>query len=103
MSTSNETEKRDKPKVLELSIRATNGAIWDTEKFDSKDKVEHVRDRAVKHFVKKEEMSEGEYEIALLHDGVAQPPLDPAERLEDVGVHDHSHLVLVPKEPQVDG
>ena len=96
-------EKKEKSKELELSIRATNNAVWDTEKFDNTDKVSRVRDRSVKHFIKKSDMSEGEYDLCILKGGVAQPALDPSARLKDADVHNHSKLVLVAKKPQVDG
>ena len=98
-----ETEGTKAPEELELKIQATNGEIWDTEKFDDKQKVEHVIKRSVEHFVKERVMAEGEYDLCRLHGGVAQPPLDPGARLKDAGVENHDHLVLVPKEPQVDG
>jgi hypothetical protein len=104
MSTETEaSESRQAPKELELKIQATNGDIWDTEKFDDKDKVERVIKRSVAHFVKKGVMAEGEYDLCRMHKGVAQPPLDPSARLKDTDVKNHDHLVLVPKEPQVDG
>ncbi|HEY2053154.1 MAG TPA: hypothetical protein VGH14_04370 [Solirubrobacterales bacterium] len=99
----NETEGKKAPEELELKIQATNGDIWDTEKFDDKQKVEHVIKRSVKHFVDKGVMSEGEYDLCRLHKGTAQPPLDPSARLRDAGVENHDHLVLVPAEPQTDG
>jgi hypothetical protein len=98
-----ETEGKKAPEELELKIQATNGDIWDTEKFDDKQKVEHVIKRSVAHFVKKRVMTEGEYDLCRIHKGTAQPPLDPSARLRDAGVENHDHLVLVPTQPQTDG
>jgi hypothetical protein len=98
-----ETENRKAPEELDLKIQATNGDVWDTEKFDDKQKVERVIKRSVKHFVEKGVMSEGGYDLCRLDKGTAQPPLDPSARLRDAGVENHDHLVLVPAEPQTDG
>ncbi|MGH2937961.1 MAG: hypothetical protein ACRDPE_07565 [Solirubrobacterales bacterium] len=46
-----ETEGKKRPEELDLKIQATNGDTWDTEKFDDKEKVEHVIKRSVKHFI----------------------------------------------------
>jgi len=88
---------------LQLTIRASNGSPWSTDRFHTDAKVEHVTDVAVKHFVKEKVMAPGEYELVLVVDGTAQPPLAPTEKLEDVGVADGSLLALVSSEPHVDG
>ncbi len=88
---------------LDLVIRATNGAPWETHEFKDDDTVEEVIRKAVKHFVKAKIMTEGEYDLVLVVDGAARPPLHPGDRLEDVDVASGSVLALVPHEPQVDG
>lgn len=103
MTTAEKTEKDSKPKHVELIVRATNGDIWKTKQFKINDTVGEVRDKAVKHFVAKGSMADGDYDLALIMDGQAQPPLDPDDRLEDTDVRSGSELVLVAKEPQVDG
>jgi hypothetical protein len=90
------------PKHLDLTIRATNGAGWE-HRFKPDDTVDEVIDRAVRHFVAKKIMAPGEYDLALIADGVAQPPLNPSDRLRDTAVRDESVLVLVNRQPQVDG
>jgi hypothetical protein len=102
-TTTTETEGTRAPEELELKIAATNGDVWDTERFDDKQKVEHVTKASVKHFVDKGVMAEGEYDLCRIHKDIAQPPLDPSARLRDAGVENHDHLVLVPAEPQTDG
>lgn len=98
-----EAEGKKGPKEFELKIQATNGEVWDTEKFNDQQKVEHVIKRALAHFIKKGVMADGEYDLCRLYNGTAQPPLDPNARLKDAGVENHDHLVLVPAEPQTDG
>jgi hypothetical protein len=98
-----ETEDKKAPAKLKLKIQATNGDIWNTDKFGDKQKVEHVIERSVKHFVDKGVMAEGEYDLCRIHKGTAQPQLDPSARLRDAGVENHDHLVLVPTQPQTDG
>lgn len=92
------TEKR-----LNLTIRATNGATWTTEEFGTNTKVKHVIAKSVDHFVAEGAMSAGDYRLALVVDGQAQPPLDEEAKLEDTDVTDDALLVLVAREPQVDG
>jgi hypothetical protein len=91
-----------KNKSLDLKISATNGATWETADFKTKDKVGHVARKAVKHFVHKGVMDDGDYALALLEHG--QPRvLDDADTLAGAGVHDHAKLALVNRAPQVDG
>jgi len=92
------TEKR-----LNLTIRATNGATWPTDEFKTNTNVKHVIEKAVAHFVEESAMSEGDYRLALVVNGQAQPPLNEEAKLEDTDVKDGSLLVLVAREPQVDG
>jgi hypothetical protein len=88
---------------LQLTIRASNGSPWNTDRFHDDAKVEHVIDVAVKHFVKEKVMAPGEYELVLVVDGTAQPPLAPTEKLDVAGVADGSLLALISSEPHVDG
>jgi hypothetical protein len=90
-------------KDLNLTIRATNGANWPTDEFRTNTKVKQVVKKAVDHFVADGAMSPGDYRLALVVDGQAQPPLDEEAQLGDVGVEDGALLVLVPRQPQVDG
>lgn len=91
-----------KSKTLILAIRATNGATWVTDQFHSNQKLGHVAKKAIDHFVDEGAMADGDYAIALLHDG--EPVvLSDADKLEDAGVTENATLVLVTREPQVDG
>lgn len=92
------TEKR-----LNLTVRATNGATWTTDEFRTNTKVKHVIEKAVAHFIAEGAMSAGDYRLALIVDGQAQPPLDEEAQLDDAAVKDGALLVLVAREPQVDG
>lgn len=91
------------PVHLELDIRATNNAEWDTKEFKDGDLVGDVAEKAVDHFVAKKVMSPGDYALALEVDGNVRPPLNDAASLKDAGVGDHSVLRLVPRDPQTDG
>jgi hypothetical protein len=87
---------------VQLSIRATNGAVWETDEFGLNMRVDHVRKAAVKHFVEAAEMSPGDYLLALVMGGVLTDLAD-ADKLEDAGVVDGAILALVPRGAQVDG
>jgi hypothetical protein len=98
------TQAESKPdRDLDLTIRATNGANWTTDEFKTNTKVKHVVKKSVDHFVAEGAMSPGDYRLALVVDGQAQPPLDEESELGKAGVKDGALLVLVPREPQVDG
>jgi hypothetical protein len=90
-------------KALELTIRATNGENWPSGEFRANTKVSHVIKKAVDHFVALKVMTEGDYRLALVVGGTAQPPLPDGDTLGEAGVPDHATLVLVPRDPQVDG
>lgn len=89
-------------KTLTLTIRATNGAELQTEQFHPNQKVALVARKAVAHFVDAGAMADGDYAVALLDAGGPRV-LSDAESLEDAGVRDDAILVLVAREPQVDG
>jgi hypothetical protein len=101
--TQSTTQAGGKDKDLDLTIRATNGANWTTDEFKTNTKVKHVVKKSVDHFVDEGAMSPGDYRLALVVDGQAQPPLDEEAELGKAGVKDGALLVLVPREPQVDG
>ena len=89
------------PKTI-LSIRATNGAVWETDDFNLHQKVGHVLKKAVDHFVKGGVMSEGDYLLALVSEGRATE-LPDTQSLEDGGVTEGSILAILVRGPQVDG
>lgn len=89
-------------KKLDLVIRATNGATWNHE-FNQNQKVGVVLKQAEEHFIKEGAIQPGDYGLALVVNGKAQPPLDNGTKLVEAGVHDDAVLVLVPLEPQTDG
>ncbi len=97
------TNTKTKPEHLDLTIRATNGSPWETHEFKTDETVQELIDKAVKHFEHEKVMQPGDYDIVLVVDGVAQPPLDPADEIADTGIREHSILALTPHEPQVDG
>jgi hypothetical protein len=87
---------------LDLIIKATNGAPWPTDQFGPHQRVDHVRDAAVKHFIKEGVMSDGDYVLARVVEGQASPLAD-SSKLEDAGVVAGDVLVLMVRGPQVDG
>lgn len=89
-------------KELDLTIRSTNGATWLT-KFNSSEKVSVALKRSEEHFTKEGALQPGDYGLALIVNGSAQPPLDNGTKLGDAGVTEGATLVLVPLEPQTDG
>ena len=91
------------PVHLDLDIRATNNADWETHEFKDDDQVGELAKKAVERFVHQKVMSPGDYAIALEVDGNVRPPLNDAASLKDAGVADHSVLRLVPRDPQKDG
>ncbi|MEV0792637.1 hypothetical protein [Kribbella sp. NPDC050459] len=66
------------------------------------ERVDKLAREAVRVFVRAQEMEPMECSLALVVDGAART-LDDAARLEETGVHEHSRLVLVPKQPKTDG
>lgn len=87
---------------ITLSIRATNGAVWQTDDFNLHQKVGHVLKKAVDHFVKEKVMSAGDYLLALVSEGRATE-LPDTQSLEDAGVAEGSTLAILVRGPQVDG
>jgi hypothetical protein len=87
---------------LNLTIRSTNGATW-PHKFNSNEKVGVVLKQAEDHFIHEGSLQPGDYGLALIVGGKAQPPLDNNTHLGDASVRDNALLVLVPLEPQTDG
>ena len=85
-----------------LTIRATNGATWETDQFGLNQKVDHVKKTAIRHFVDAGEMSDGGYVLALVQGGTLIDLAD-ADKLDEAGVAAGAVLALVPRGPQVDG
>jgi ribosomal protein S1 len=86
---------------IHVTIRATNGTPWETE-FNTHQNVGHVRDAAVKHFVKEGVMQDGDYLLALVDEGEARE-LPDSQTLAEAEVTDAAVLVLMVRGPQVDG
>jgi hypothetical protein len=87
----------DAEKRLNLTICATNGAVWATDDFRASTKVKHLIEKAVDHFAALGVMSAGDYCLALVIYGFANPPLDDDGKLEDTQVKDGALLTLVPR------
>lgn len=89
-------------KKIELTIRATNGTPWETDDFGTNQRVDHVRRKAIEHFVGVKVMADGDYALALVHDTTADPLID-SHTLEEAGVAGRAVLALMVRGPQVDG
>src|SRR3954470_5185330 len=103
MPTEASHDPKQHDKSLDLTIRATNGEPWETDDFRTNTKISHVVQKALAHFVKRGLMADGDYRLARVVDGTAQPPLPDDSQLDDAEVPDHATLTLVPRKPQVDG
>jgi hypothetical protein len=87
---------------IPLTIRATNGANWETDDFNLNQHVDHVKGKAVKHFVDEGAMVDGDYLLALIAGGQARELPDSA-KLGNEGVVNGSVLALLVRGPQIDG
>lgn len=88
-------------KVIMVTIRTPAGHHHEFE-VRTHERVDKVVREAVSYFVDRHELDAGEYGLALVRDGVAQP-LEDAARLEDYAVRQGDVLALVTKQPQIDG
>jgi glucose-6-phosphate 1-dehydrogenase len=88
-------------KTIRVTIRTPAGheAQFEVRLHERVDKV--ARD-ATRFFVDHGLVAEGQYNLALVRDNVAQP-LEDSARLEDYAVTEGSVLALVNKQPQIDG
>lgn len=96
------TETAGVSERLTLSIRATNGAVWNTQEFRSNQQVDHVLKLAVEHFIKEGAMSKGDYLLALVTQAQAKDLID-SQTLAEAGVVNGSTLAILARGPQVDG
>ena len=88
-------------KVITVTIRTPAGHHHDFE-VRAHERVDKVAREAVRYFVERHELEEGQYGLALIHDGVAKP-MEDAARLEDYDVRQGDVLALISKQPQIDG
>jgi hypothetical protein len=72
------------------------------EEVHPKELVSKVADKAVRHFVKKGELTDGPYALTLPRLG-GDAELDPTASAHEVGIVAGDVLVLVCREPHVDG
>ncbi len=89
-------------KKIDLTIRSTNGTPWETSDFSTTQRVDHVREKAIQHFVDLQIMTAGDYALALVHGSNAEPLVD-SNTLKESGVSEGAVLVLLVRGPQVDG
>ncbi len=89
------------PKRYDVTVRTLAGhhlteAVHDTER------VAKLTNKAVKEFERRDQLAAGDYALTLprLNE---EAELDPAATLVSVGIENHDVLVLVSRQPQVDG
>ena len=87
---------------LSLTIRATSGLPWETDRFNSNHHVHTVLKAALKHFIDVRAMAPGDYALALVVAGRAVELAD-SDKLEAAGVVNGAQLTLIVRGPQVDG
>jgi hypothetical protein len=95
------TQTATQNKVITVTIRTPAGHHHEFE-VRTHERVDKVAREAVRYFVERHELDEGQYGLALVRDGVAQP-MEDAARLEDYDVRPHDVLALISKQPQIDG
>lgn len=93
--------KRKEPKRYDVTIRTLAGHHLAEEVRDS-ERVAKLTDKAVKEFVRRGQLAAGDYALTLPRLN-AEAELDPAATLGSVGVEHHDVLVLVSRQPQIDG
>lgn len=98
--TTDEARKKE-PKRYDVTIRTLAGHHL-TEEVHDTERVAKVTDKAVKEFVLRGQLAAGDYALTLPRLN-AEAELDPAATLSSVGVEHHDVLVLVSRQPQVDG
>lgn len=87
---------------LALTIRATSGVPWETDRFNEQQRVHLVLKQAVKYFVDSKAMTDGDYALALVVAGRAVELAD-SDKLGEAGVISGSQLAIIVRGPQVDG
>jgi hypothetical protein len=86
---------------LELPVRTPAGAMHPFSlRLD--ELVAEVIFIAIRYFVEHNELAAGDYGLAVIRGGQAEPMADTS-RLEDYGITKGDVLQLVPEAPQVDG
>jgi hypothetical protein len=97
-----ESNKEPKsPKQITVTVR-TPANIGHDFRVRSHDRVDKVVRDAVEYFVSQGQLAAGNYGLAVIQDDHAVEMADAA-RLEDFDVSDRDVLVLLNKDPQVDG
>lgn len=96
-----EEARRKEPKRYNVTLRTLAGhhlaeAVHDTER------VAKLTDKAVKEFERRGQLAAGDYALTLPRLN-AEAELDPAATLGSVGIEHHDVLILVSRQPQVDG
>jgi hypothetical protein len=91
----------DEHKHLEVLVRTPAGA---SHRFPLhlEELVARVVSVTIAYFVDRNELASGDYGLAVIRDGQAEPMADTS-RLAEYHITDQDVLVLVPEAPQVDG
>lgn len=86
---------------VEVLVRTPAGA---THRFRLRldELVAEVVSVVIRYFVERNELAAGDYALAVIRGGQAEP-MNDTSRLEEYGITDADVLQLVPEAPQVDG
>ncbi len=91
----------DHRELIEVTVRTPAGASCHFD-LHLDELVAEVIATAIKFFVKRNELATGDYGLAVIREGQAEPMADTS-RLAEHQVTRDDVLVLIPEAPQVDG
>lgn len=93
--------KTREPKRYNVTVRTLAGHHLPEEVHDT-ERVATLTSKAVHEFERRGQLAGGDYALTLPRLN-AEAELDPAATLASVGIEHHDVLVLVSRQPQVDG
>lgn len=100
-TTTHTAAKKREPKRYDVTVRTLAGHHLPEEVHDT-ERVATVTSKAVREFVRRGQLAEGDYALTLPRLNAAAE-LDPTATLASVGIEHHDVLVLVSRQPQIDG
>jgi hypothetical protein len=100
-TTSHEAKKKRELKRYNVTVCTLAGHHLSEEVHDT-ERVATLTAKAVREFERRGQLAQGDYALTLLRLN-AQAQLDPTATLAGVGIEHHDVLVLVSRQPQVDG
>jgi len=101
MSTVPTEDLDDRRERVEVTVRTPAGASHPFD-LDLDELVAEVIATVIEFFVKRNELAAGDYALAVIRGGQAEPMADTS-RLAEYHITHEDVLVLIPEAPQVDG